>query len=77
MEMSIIFRKYLVLFGGIFLVVPLEGLMEYVGITHPEPVDDDGKMMSVFGKVLMFVAYYGTIVYFEYRRIKKIEKAED
>jgi len=64
------FLKILLLFPIILITVLAENLLEYLGITNPE-IRGDGKVMTNFGRFLLFGAYYGGLAYFAYREEKK------
>lgn len=60
------FRKILLLFPIILITVLAENLLEYLGITNPE-IRGDGKVMTNYGRFILFGAYYGGLAYFAYR----------
>lgn len=64
------FLKILLLFPIILITVLAENLLEYLGITNPE-VRGDGKVMTNFGRFLLFGSYYGGLAYFSYREERK------
>lgn len=65
------FLKILLLFPIILITVLAENLLEYLGITNPK-VRGDGKVMTNFGRFLLFGSYYGALAYFAYRDERKI-----
>lgn len=60
------FLKILLLFPIIIITVLAENFLEYLGITNPE-IRGDGKVMTNFGRFLLFGSYYGGLAYFAYR----------
>ena len=65
-------KRFLLAFPLIFVVTITETILGKVGIIQHEKLGD-GVVMSTFGKVFIFVTYYGLISYLEYRKVKSSE----
>lgn len=64
-------RRLILVFVVSFIVTVTESLLAKIGIIHHEKVGD-GVVMSVMGKVFLFVGYYGLLAYLEYRKAKSL-----
>ncbi len=65
------FLKTLLVFPVIVVTILAENLLEYLGITNPE-IRGDGKVMTNFGRFILFGVYYGSLAYFAYKEERKI-----
>ncbi|MFY1048205.1 hypothetical protein [Chryseobacterium sp. GP-SGM7] len=65
------FLKILILLPIILITVLAENILEYLGITTPE-IKGDGKVMTNFGRFLLFGLYYGSLAYFAFREERKV-----
>jgi len=65
-------KRFLLAFPLIFVVTITETVLGKIGIIQHEKLGD-GVVMSTFGKVFIFVTYYGLISYMEYRKVKSSE----
>ena len=66
-------KRFFLAFIGIFVVGTTEFVLSKIGIIHHVRLGEDGVVMSTFGKVFLFVSYYGLISFLEYRKIQKQE----
>lgn len=64
------FKRFLLAFPVGFVVTVTESILGKIGIIHHERVGEHSVVMSTFGKVFLFVSYYGLISYLEYRKVK-------
>ena len=67
-------RQILIAFALIFITIFLEKFLEAIGATKPITYSDGSKVMTVYGRIVLFGLYYGTLAYFEYRHVKKEEE---
>lgn len=65
------FLKTLLVFPVIVVAILAENLLEYLGITNLE-IRGDGKVMTNFGRFILFGVYYGGLAYFAYKEERKI-----
>lgn len=64
------FKRFLLVFPVGFVVTVTESILGKIGIIHHVRLGEDSVVMSTFGKVFLFVSYYGLISYLEYRKVK-------
>lgn len=64
------FKRFLLAFPVGFVVTVTESILGKIGIIEHERVGENSVVMSTFGKVFLFVSYYGLIAYLEYRKVK-------
>lgn len=67
-------KRFFLAFIVVFVVGMTESLLGKIGIIHHERLGEDSVVMSTFGKVFLFVGYYGLISYLEYRKVKSLER---
>jgi len=58
-------------FAVSFVVTVTESLLGKIGLITHQKVGD-GVMMSVGGKIFLFVGYYSLLSYFEYKKAKSL-----
>lgn len=67
-------KRFFLAFIVIFVVGMTETFLGKIGIIRHERLGEDSVVMSTFGKVFLFVSYYGIMSYLEYRKVKKLEQ---
>ena len=67
-------KRFFLAFPVAFVVGVTESILGKIGIIRHVRLGEDSVVMSTFGKVFLFVSYYGLIAYLEYRKVQKQEQ---